>query len=200
MTLQKCVRFDNLSNIQGILPNIVNVSREEHNAQWFSSAEYDHIRNRERKLVRRAASMATSMGDDFNVFNKEVGLESYEERCERRLRMDAAKRCLLEEQERQWDEEEHNPELLAELYSASTRDAVQAARDRGNDVSVSVRNQQHSRTTSPSSRKKLCKMDSFKALCSHRWGIAVVPDSMSNPMSKKNNSHRTSGLIAPTRR
>jgi hypothetical protein len=70
---------------------------------------------------------------DFPLFKKEVvGLKSNEEKCERRLRIDNAKYCLLLEQECQWDkEEDKNPKLLARIYWESTRDLVQVAQDGG---------------------------------------------------------------------
>lgn len=115
------------------VPSIDDISTEEFNASWLSQDEYSQIRKRERKLARKV----TSTGD-LKALRNEIGLETKQEKSNRRTRVDNGKFTVLLEQERQWDEQAYDPELIAEIYADIAKESVEVARSRALDTALQV--------------------------------------------------------------
>jgi hypothetical protein len=122
----KNVQFHGTVEVKRMSRSLDDITKEEYDGLWYCADEYTRMRERERRLVRRFSSKR-----DAAWLESETGLESNEQKYKRRLRVDTGKRNVLMEQERQWEKDDCNLALLAQMYEGCSRESAEQASIRG---------------------------------------------------------------------
>ena len=188
MERQSIVSFNDDIVIREV-PAIDDMSASEIKAVWYEREDYFHFRKREKKLSRRLSSVI-----EKNFVKIEIGVESDEEKEKRNMRILAVIYTVLLEQERQWDEDDKDVELMAELYRMTSRKSSKLALKRAkvNESEVSS-----SKRRLPKGSVKYVSANSMFAPCQQRW-----KDSKRAPSFKSASTPTVSGagLAIPLRR
>jgi hypothetical protein len=111
---------------------------DEIHATWYCAAEYKQMHRLERLLARRLTSMEEEPNEE--VFSNH-GLESDKSKLHRRIRVAEGRSCVLMEQEQQWEDGERNPERIALISFALTRNSTKVAHKKGMKNAERVRRQ-----------------------------------------------------------
>jgi hypothetical protein len=150
MNSKRMVRFDKKVRINGV-PNISDLPQEEIDSIWFSREELADIRKRNRKLSRK-------MANSHNIERRCMhGLYTPEAIHRRRHLVRQGQLCVLMEQEKQWDNNDHqDPERLAWIYSRETTPHLDAARVRALKHAEETTFDALSTRLYPHDRKALC--------------------------------------------
>ena len=139
---------------------VKDMTMDEINATWYCTAEYKQMHRRERQLAHRLASMEEETHEE--VFSTH-GLESDESKLHRRIRVTEGRWCVLMEQEQQWEDGQRNPERIALISYALTRNSTKDARAKGRKDEEQVRRQAMAEL-----RKKTNHKIQFEPSASHR--------------------------------
>jgi hypothetical protein len=123
---KKNVQFHGTVEVKRISGRLEDITKEEYDGLWYCADEYTRMREREQRLVRRFSSKR-----DAVWLESETGLESKEQKYKRRLRVDTGKRSVLMEQERQWEKDDCNLALLAQMCEECSRESAEQASIRG---------------------------------------------------------------------
>jgi hypothetical protein len=111
--------------------SIDDITLEDRSATWYSREEYSAIKKREIKRASRLSSKKENRERHTLMKGK----------IRRQTAHHCGKLCVLMEQMRQWEENDGfiDPELLAELYSESSKKSVQESLDKGRSIALQVR-------------------------------------------------------------
>jgi hypothetical protein len=141
--------------------HVNNMTSDEIDATWYCAADYKQMHKRERLLLHRLASKEEEIHHE-EVFDAH-GLESDESKSQRRIRVREVLLGVLMEQEQQWEDEQRNPERIAQISVALTRNSTKEAREKGINNALHVRRQ-----AMVELRKKLKKKIQFETSASHK--------------------------------
>jgi hypothetical protein len=124
------IRFDMNIRTRDI-EHIDDLSGEEILATWYSFKAFRQMRKREARLVRPV--VANCAGDvlEQSALFCGLGIETTEDREQRRIRSRQARSCVISEQKQQKENGRHDPKLLARLYRMTAREGGKAAHKRG---------------------------------------------------------------------
>jgi hypothetical protein len=119
----KAVSFQSTVRVVRTL-GLGNFTEEEKQAAYYTSSELETIRSKMKNEL--ASVVAGSTPGDFEL----RGLEAFfpEASAKKQIRRALAWDEVLEEQNRQWDEQIYNAEYIAGVYRAATEDALIEAR------------------------------------------------------------------------
>jgi hypothetical protein len=129
---QKQIRFEDFVRFKYII-STTTMTEEEINATWFSQAEYQQSKLRERTLQDR-------IDDEYKEslqreeYLHTFGLDSLENKVKRRIRVSEGLMCVFLRQAFQWELQERNEEEIAKLYQTVTVDAAIEAKRRAENV------------------------------------------------------------------
>ncbi|KAG7343641.1 hypothetical protein IV203_021649 [Nitzschia inconspicua] len=125
------------------VPNLDEITPQEHNDLWYSRAEYKNIRSREQTLMKKISQQAAMERSQHLYFTcrpsmtqRVLGLQTSRERDDRFQNIRKTQLLVLEEQQRLM---KNNPEQLAIIYSERSRECAQRARERGMNVEIVLR-------------------------------------------------------------
>jgi hypothetical protein len=131
------IRFD-MNIMTRDIEHIDDLSGEEILATWYSFKAFRQMRKREAKLVRPGGASTDCGGGDVLLVEQqsasfvcELGIETTQEREQRRIRSRQAKTCVISEQKQQKENGRHDPKLLARIYRMTAREGGKAAHKRG---------------------------------------------------------------------
>jgi hypothetical protein len=170
------------------IPSIDDMTLEDRSAAWYSAEEYSAIKKRERKRASRLSSKGEK-GERHALMKGKI---------RRQTAHHCGKYSVLMEQMRQWEENDGfiDPELLAELYSESSKKSVQESLDRGRSIALQVRRYN---SGIPSSLKKSPSKETMvikKGLINQRWEITVM-DSKLVPTRRHPSRSPPNGFLKP---
>jgi hypothetical protein len=201
MPYRKNVSFDHKVRTRSVL-SIGDLSSEERMNSWYSRADFNNIRRRERRLTRKISEI----GSLRESLGHEIGIETKADKLERRARIQNGSDSVLLEQERQWDSESPNAERLALASSNVSQESLSMARGRALSVAEQLQNSPMASKGSIMNLVIAYKLDPYSdaANGNQRWRVAARESETFAPpprdRSNKHNFRKISGMIPPVRK